>query len=108
MDELAERLTTCTCTGVLAQIAAELLTRCRHMTRQINDLEHQIRDRVRGLAPSLLKIPGCGVLSTAVVIGETAGAHRGVLRGQGCRVKRGVLCIVVSFQRNGSRTVLGA
>lgn len=74
MDELAERLTTFT--GVVAQIAAELLTRCRQMTRQINDLEHQIRDRVRVLAPSLLEIPGCGVLSAAVVIGETAGAHR--------------------------------
>jgi transposase len=74
MDELAERLTMFT--GVVAQIAAELLTRCRQMTRQINDLEHQIRDRVRVLAPSLLEIPGCGVLSAAVVIGETAGAHR--------------------------------
>ncbi|WJG13542.1 IS110 family transposase [Gordonia sp. Swx-4] len=46
------------------------------MTRQINDLERQIRDRVRVLAPSLLAIPGCGVLSAAVIIGETAGAHR--------------------------------
>jgi len=74
MDELAERLITFT--GMVAQIAAELLTRCRQMTRQINDLEDQIRDRARVLAPSLLEVPGCGVLSAAVVVGETAGTHR--------------------------------
>lgn len=74
MDKLAER--PAAFTGVVAPIAAELLTRCRQMTRQINDLEHQIPDRVRALAPSLLEIPGCGVLSAAVVIGETAVAHR--------------------------------
>ncbi|WP_287002147.1 IS110 family transposase [Gordonia sp. UBA7860] len=74
MDELADRLTHFT--GVVAQIAGELLSRCRQMTRQINDLERQIRERVRVLAPSLLAIPGCGVLSAAVIIGETAGAHR--------------------------------
>jgi transposase len=28
------------------------------------------------LAPSLLDIPGCGVLSAAVILGETAGASR--------------------------------
>jgi transposase len=31
---------------------------------------------VRKIAPSLLAIPGCGVLSTAVIIGETAGVNR--------------------------------
>ncbi len=70
MDELADRLAQFT--GVVAQIAGELLDRCRQMTRQINDLEQRIRDRVRALAPSLLDIPGCGVLSAAVIIGETA------------------------------------
>ncbi|MFZ2527282.1 MAG: transposase [Rhodococcus sp. (in: high G+C Gram-positive bacteria)] len=74
MNELADRLAQFT--GVVARIAGELLDRCRQMTRRINDLEHQIRDRVRVLAPSLLDIPGCGVLSAAVVIGETAGALR--------------------------------
>ncbi|WP_218026030.1 transposase [Nocardia miyunensis] len=41
-----------------------------------NDLERQLRERVRLLAPSLLAVPGCGVLSAAVIIGETAGAQR--------------------------------
>jgi transposase len=74
MDELAERLTAFT--GVVAQIAGELLDRCRQLTEQVNDLERQIRDRVRRIAPSLLAIPGCGVLSAAVIIGETADARR--------------------------------
>lgn len=43
---------------------------------QINDLERELRDLVRHLAPSLLEIPGCGVLSAAVIVGETAGVHR--------------------------------
>ncbi|AWK76257.1 hypothetical protein CBI38_33675 (plasmid) [Rhodococcus oxybenzonivorans] len=74
MDELAERLTAFT--GVVAQIAGELLDRCRQLTEQVNNLERQIRDRVRRIAPSLLAIPGCGVLSAAVIIGETADARR--------------------------------
>jgi transposase len=74
MDELADRITEFT--GVVAQIAGELLQRCRQMTHRIDDLEREIRGRVRVLAPSLLAVPGCGVLSAAVIIGETAGAHR--------------------------------
>jgi len=74
MDELADRITEFT--GVVAQIAGELLQRCRQMTRRIDELEREIRGRVRVLAPSLLAVPGCGVLSAAVIIGETAGAHR--------------------------------
>lgn len=62
--------------GVVARLARELLTRCQELTTQINDLERELRDLVRGLAPSLLEIPGCGVLSAAVILGETAGVHR--------------------------------
>ncbi|WP_342216812.1 transposase [Nocardia brasiliensis] len=53
-----------------------MTARCRELTRQVNDLERQLRDRVRVLAPSLLAVPGCGVLSAAVIVGETAGAQR--------------------------------
>nr|MDQ3765643.1 transposase [Actinomycetota bacterium] len=62
--------------GILARIAGELLTRCRELTDQINTLERELRDRVRVLAPSLLAIPGCGVLSAAMILGQTAGASR--------------------------------
>lgn len=62
--------------GVVARLARGLLTRCAELNSQINQLEKELRDLVRQLAPSLLDIPGCGVLSAAVIIGETAGVHR--------------------------------
>jgi transposase len=74
IDDLAERLRAFD--GVVARIASEMTTRCRELTVQINDLERELRNRVRVLAPSLLAIPGCGVLSAAVILGETAGAQR--------------------------------
>lgn len=61
---------------VVARLARILLQRCAELNTQINDLEKELRDLVRIQAPSLLKIPGCGVLSAAVIIGETAGVHR--------------------------------
>lgn len=62
--------------GVVARLARTLLLRCAELNRQINALEAELRGLVRTLAPSLLAIPGCGVLSAAVIIGETAGVHR--------------------------------
>ena len=62
--------------GVVARLARRLLERCQDLTEQINQLERELRDLVRELNPSLLAVPGCGVLSAAVIIGETAGVHR--------------------------------
>lgn len=62
--------------GVVARLARNLLIRCDELNHQINALEGELRALVRDLAPSLLAIPGCGVLSAAVIIGETAGVHR--------------------------------
>jgi len=62
--------------GTVAQIARELLGRCRELTVRINQLERELRDLVRVLAPGLVAIPGCGVLSAATIVGETAGAGR--------------------------------
>jgi transposase len=73
-DELCQRLADMP--GVVAQIARELLERCRQLTVRINQLESQLRTLVRALAPQLLTIPGCGVLGAATIIGETAGVHR--------------------------------
>ncbi|GAB6984054.1 hypothetical protein [Nocardioides pyridinolyticus] len=60
---------------VVARLARGLLERCAELTAQINALEKELRGLVRVLAPSLLEIPGCGVLSAAVIVGETAGVH---------------------------------
>lgn len=61
---------------VCARITRRHLTRCQELNTQINALEKELRMLVRRLAPSLLEIPGCGVLSAAVIVGETAGVHR--------------------------------
>ncbi len=74
LDDLAERLAAFD--GVVARIAAELVARCRELTVQVNALERELRGMVRGLAPALLAVPGCGVLGAAAIVGETAGARR--------------------------------
>ena len=63
-------------TGTVPEICTELVVLCRDLTTRINRLEREIRAHVRDLAPALLEIPGCGVLSAAKLLGETAGAHR--------------------------------
>lgn len=62
--------------GLVAELAGDLLDRCRELNRRINDLEKRIRPIVRSLGPLLLAIPGCGVLSAAKILGETADAGR--------------------------------
>jgi transposase len=74
IDDLAGQLDGAS--GVVARLARQLLARCRDLTAEINQLEAELAVLVRKLAPWLLAIPGCGVLSAAVIVGETAGAHR--------------------------------
>jgi transposase len=74
MDALAARLDGVE--GVVARLAREQVRRCRELTQQINAVEAELRTMVRRLCPSLLEVPGCGVLSAALILGETAGVHR--------------------------------
>lgn len=74
LDDIDDRLATIN--GLVASIAAELVERCRELTLRANELEKQIRTLVRRLGPSLLELQGCGALSAAKIIGETAGAGR--------------------------------
>jgi transposase len=74
IDALGEQLAAVT--GLIARLARELLARCRELTMQINALWRELRDLVKRLAPAVLAIPGCGVLSAAMILGETAGVHR--------------------------------
>ena len=62
--------------GMVARLARDLLARIGELNRQVTALERELRDRVRLLAPTLLQLPGCGVLSAAVLIGETADVRR--------------------------------
>jgi transposase len=62
--------------GTVARIARELVVRIRDLTATINDLEREISRLVADLAPSLLALAGCGPLTAAKLIGETAGVGR--------------------------------
>lgn len=62
--------------GLVAELATDLLERNRELNRRIAELERRIRPVVLDLAPSLLAIPGCGVLGAAKILGETGRASR--------------------------------
>lgn len=62
--------------GLVAELAQELASRLGALTRRINELERRIAGLVRKLAPSLLALPGCGSLSAAKLVGETADVNR--------------------------------
>lgn len=74
VDELEERLAGVL--GTVADIARELLIRIREYTRRAAELQAEITRIVRRLAPSLLTLPGCGVLSAAKIVGEAAVVSR--------------------------------
>ncbi|CAB4925667.1 unannotated protein [freshwater metagenome] len=61
---------------VRVRIARALVAELASATRQITTLVREIRDRVRAYRPELLQIVGCGPLTAAKIIGETAGADR--------------------------------
>jgi transposase len=61
---------------VQVRILRELVRRCRDLTRSANKLERELRGLVRGHAPQLLALPGCGVLTAAKLIAEVAGIDR--------------------------------
>lgn len=64
------------------RIALELVTDIRALTVRINALERELRDLVRQQAPQLLELPGCGVLTAAKILGETA--NPGQFRSEAC------------------------
>jgi transposase len=58
------------------KIARELLLEVRRRTRRANELEREIGALVKDQAPELLELEGCGALSAAKLLAETAGARR--------------------------------
>lgn len=62
--------------GTVARIARELVAQIRQLTVAINHLEREIGRLVTDLAPSLLALVGCGPLTAAKLVGETAGIGR--------------------------------
>ncbi len=62
--------------GVVAEIARELVARLAELTRSAKELERRIAALADELAPSLLRLPGCAGLSAAKLIAETADVRR--------------------------------
>jgi len=62
--------------GLVAELARDELADITRLTEAINALAKRIGDRVRAVAPVLLAMPGCGELTAAKLVGETAGVHR--------------------------------
>ncbi len=54
----------------------ELVGGIRELTDRVNALEREITGIVTPLAPTMLALRGCGALSAAKIVGETAGVDR--------------------------------
>lgn len=75
LDRLARKLSRAE-QSTRVQIARELVNELRRRTRRAAELEREIGALVRAQAPELLELEGCGVLTAAKLIAETAGAGR--------------------------------
>ena len=62
--------------GARVKIARELVSEIRRRARRAAELEREIAARVKEQAPALLELEGCGVLTAAKLVAETAGAAR--------------------------------
>jgi len=58
------------------RVSRELVRAIRDRTKRASELEREIGAMVRAQAPQLLELPGCGSLTAAKLIAETAGASR--------------------------------
>jgi len=62
--------------GIDARLARDILADIDRTTPVINDLAREIAALVRAQAPDLVALPGCGDLTAAKIVGETAGITR--------------------------------
>ena len=62
--------------GIDARLARELLDDIALLTKRAAALEREITALVTDMAPALLQVPGCGPLTAAKIVGETAGVAR--------------------------------
>lgn len=75
LDRLARRLARAEQT-VKVGVCREQVRRLRELTRRVDELERELARRVAAKNPALAEIPGCGTLSAARLIAETAGIER--------------------------------
>ena len=67
---------------VLVRVAAELVADIQALTIRVNALERELARRMQSIAPRLLALPGCGPLTAAKIVGETANITR--FRSEAC------------------------
>lgn len=75
LDRIAGRLSRAP-QSARVRVARELLRSIRAQVRRANELQREIKALVEAKAPNLLALPGCGVLSAAKILAETAGVER--------------------------------
>lgn len=81
LDRLTEQLHAMPET-VVRRLALELVADIRSLTERAGALEREIAALVKEQAPQLLELPGCGVLTAAKLLGETANPAR--FRSEAC------------------------
>jgi len=74
LDEIEQLLTAHT--TMVAVLGRREVTRIRELTREANQLESDIGQRVTEQVPTLLEVPGCGALTAAKLVGEAADITR--------------------------------
>jgi transposase len=62
--------------GMVARLARALLERCRMLSEEIAELDHELEPLVARLAPALIELCGCATLTAAKILGETASVER--------------------------------
>jgi transposase len=83
---------------VQVRICQAQVTAIQTLSDQIGQLDRQLRQHAARLAPSLLSLPGCGPLTAAKLIAETAGVAR--FRSEACfAMHAGVAPVPVSSGR---------
>ena len=68
--------------SMLTRVAAELVADVAALTVRVNAIEKELAERVKALAPRLLALPGCGPLTAAKIVAETANVTR--FRSEAC------------------------
>lgn len=75
-DAVASHLGICGQGTLVGRLALRLVEHLRTLTLEIDELTVEITERVTTVAPSLLAIVGCGALTAAKIVGETAQVRR--------------------------------
>jgi transposase len=75
-DAVVAHLGACGQGTLVGRLASRLVEHLRVLTLEINELTTEISERVATVAPSLLAIAGCGALTAAKIVGETAQVSR--------------------------------